>query len=153
MNNRGTLILLVMLAFLSVYASGCGGRGDKGATITIVEGNSGWVSIGDTSSPAPVTVNRSPITLTGQSFISPSVSWYDESHGVSGVEVTWRNDTTGASGSTNTYVECGWFIIPLCVNNWGAYVPLSVGENHVVIAAADTAGNSASASITVTYVP
>lgn len=141
-------MLVVILVFLSVYVSGCGG-GDK-SSLTIVNGNSGWVSIDDMSSPSPVTVDSSPITLTGQAFISPSVSWYDETQGVSGVNVSWRNDTTGTSGPANTSVECGWFIIPFCVDTWGAGVPLAVGENHITISAADAAGNSGTASTTVT---
>lgn len=150
MNNRGTLILAGILVLLSAYVSSCGG-GDKGSNITIVNGNSGWVGI--TSPSPPVTVDSSPITLTGDAFISPSVSWYDETHGVSGVTVTWRNETTGASGPANTSVECGWFIIPFCVDNWSAGVPLGVGENHITISASDTDGNSGTASITVTLTP
>lgn len=146
MNHRGTSILVVILVLLSVNVSGCGGGGKS--TLTMVNGNSGWVSIDSPSQP--VTVDSSPISLTGQAFISPSVSWYDETQGVSGVEVTWRNDTTGASGPTSTSVECGWFIIPFCWDVWGASVPLTVGENHITISASDTDGNSGTASIRVT---
>lgn len=147
MYHRGTLILAVMLVLLSVYVSGCSGGGDKGSTITIENGNSGWVSI--TSPSPPVTVDSSPISLTGQAFVSPSVSWYDATHGVSGVAVTWKNETTGASGSPYTSVECGWFIIPLCADDWSASVPLGVGDNHITISASDKDGNWGTASITV----
>lgn len=147
MNNRRTSTLAVILVLLSVYVSGCSGNGDKGSTITIENGNSGWVSI--TSPSSPITVDSSPVLLTGQAFVSPSVSWYDATHGISGVAVTWRNETTGASGSPYTYVECGWFIIPLCVDNWSASVPLGVGDNHITISASDEDGNWGTATITV----
>jgi hypothetical protein len=56
-------------------------------------------------------------------------------------EVSWVNASTGGSGTAAG------------LSPWSASVPLTSGANAITVTARDTAGNTASASITVTYDP
>jgi hypothetical protein len=61
---------------------------------------------------------------------------------IDAASVTWDNLTTGGSGTASQ-----------TPGSWAASVPLTPGMNSIQVTAYDSAGNSASASIVVTYDP
>ena len=116
-----------------------------------------------------LTVNASPVnadegdtthvSLHGKAFVSPGyvmhhcsglACWfgsYDDSY--PGVNVTWRNQTTGESGSASSRYGSSTSFDHL----WSADVSITPDDNQLVITASDPAGNMASESITVVSLP
>lgn len=114
-----------------------------------------WVTI----EPVNVSVSSGTMRLSGKAFVSSDnvaftcggfaclFSWFDDSY--PGVDVSWNNLTTGARGAaTSKYgTLTGW------EHFWSATVSLAAGINEIRITAADPAGNTAAADVTVEYVP
>lgn len=132
----------VVLWALALGLSACGG-----GSVEIYWGpsTSGWVTIDPVSS----TVGDS-VTLSGEAFISPTY-WnccIGTAQQMTAVTVSWRNETTGASGLASQSVRVGTFV-PLYDHVWTATVPLVLGANRIAITATDVAGITATARTTV----
>jgi hypothetical protein len=84
-----------------------------------------------TSPAANTTVSTSSITVAGTANDNVGVT-----------QVSWRNATTGATGTASGS------------NSWSAAnIPLQSGGNTITVTARDAAGNQASKSVSVTYTP
>lgn len=148
------VILVVLLAFVgtvgSVQSSSSGG-GDQDYSIAWLTVNAipVYADAGDTAH----------VSLDGEAFVSPDYvaercggmacwfTWYDDSY--PGVNVTWQNLATGASGSAlSRYGTLTSF-----EHLWSAYVSVIPGANQLDITASDPAGNIATKSITVVVGP
>lgn len=132
----------VMVWALALLLSACGG-----GSVEIYWGPSpsGWVTI----DPVQSTVGDSA-TLSGEAFISPTY-WNccsGTAQQMTAVTVSWRNETTGASGLASQSVKVGTFE-PLYDHVWTATVPLVLGSNRIAITATDVAGITATARTTV----
>lgn len=144
--QRGVLMVKlwrrVVAWTLALLLSACGG-----GSVEIYWGPSpsGWVTIDPTQS----TVCDSA-TLSGEAFISPTY-WNccsGTAQQMTAVTVSWRNETTGASGLASQSVQVG-SLVPLYDHVWTATVPLALGSNRIAITATDVAGITATARTTV----
>ncbi|MDO8640581.1 MAG: hypothetical protein Q7R33_03475 [Nitrosarchaeum sp.] len=106
-----------------------------------------WVFGGGGGGQPPI------VTITGPTNM-PVMSTYFSSVFLSGtatdnvgvVNVTWRNNTTGVNGGTFLTNPGGMFTI------WfSGRIALASGANQIVVTAIDTAGNTATDTIIVTY--
>jgi len=132
----------VVVWALALVLGACGG-----GSVEIYWGPSlsGWVTI----DPVPSTTGDSA-TLSGEAFISPTY-WnccIGTAQQMTAVTVSWRNETTGASGLASQSVKVGTFE-PLYDHVWTATVPLALGANRIAITATDVGGLSATARTTV----
>lgn len=93
---------------------------------------------------APTINITSPTILTSATQLAALAGDAQDTVGV--VSVTWRNMTTGVRGSAATLTG------PVTNRGWTANVPLTNGPNVIVVTAADDAGNTTTATITLTYV-
>ncbi len=120
---------------------------DHGRTATaqiafnyIPEGSAPLISI--LTPPPPTAVSATQVvSLTG-----------DSTDNVGVVAVTWRNTTTRIRGDA-VPTGPGGAGPPPNYSTWSADIPLTRGANVIVVTAVDDAGNTATASITVTYSP
>lgn len=134
---------LVWLATLVL--AGCGGGG--GGTDLVAQG---WVTVDAANAPNTVCNDT---TLTGKAFISPT--WWGCCTGtaekMTGVTVTWRNETGGQSGAAYQHVNLvGSFgISTLADHSWSATVPLVMGANTIAIQAQDPSGLTATKRVTI----
>ncbi len=145
------LPLLIILGVLSALGSG------GGDSYVDEDPNIGWVKI--SSSYIRLVDGQPHANLSGSAFVNASYSAhkcaglccllciYDDSY--PGVDVSWLNQTTGVSGiATSRYgTATSWEHL------WYASVPLVLGINQLQVTAADPAGNSASANISIEYLP
>ncbi len=88
------------------------------------------VAIATPSSSGTATATSTPVALGGTASDNVGVN-----------TITWSNAATGATGTAAG------------TTNWTASVPLAAGSNAITVTARDGAGNTASATITVTYAP
>lgn len=134
------------MSVCSLVLVSCGG-GSGGGLDSVTPG---WVTI-DASSAASTVCNDS--TLTGTAFISPT--WWGCCGGtaehLTGVTVTWHNETGGQSGTAYQHVNLiGSFgISALADHTWSATVPLAMGTNTIAITAQDPSGITATKRTTV----
>lgn len=135
---------LVVLA--SLLISGCGGGSSGGADVPPRE----WAQVSSVSSSSTVA------GISGTAWISDS---YYASHCVGfscltddtrtddypGVDVTYINQTTGASGNATSYYGPGtdW------THKWFAGVPVVPGTNNIVISAYDPGGKGTTVTVQV----
>lgn len=122
----------------------CGGDGGTSYT---PPAPTGWVSIDPPASSATVC---NDVLLTGEAFISPTF-WSccgGTAAEMTAVTVTWRNDTTGATGTASQTVQTG-LLVPLYDHRWTATVPLQMGTNRVSVTATDPAGLSGTAQVSI----
>jgi len=108
-------------------------------TVTDTAGNTGTAVITVTQDLTPPAVTiTGPTALPTFSTASPSVTLSGTASDAVGLaSVTWTNTSSGGSGTATGTTA------------WSAAVPLTPGSNTVVVTATDTAGNTATASITV----
>ena len=134
--NRSRYVLWLCVIVLS----GCsGGRSGSQSLDSGPSPGSGTA----VDSESPVVAITSPQAPNG-AYISPGatltlVGTASDSVGVA--RVVWRNNTTGATGSSQG------------TSHWDANITLVLGTNPVVVTAYDAAGNSGTASMTVMYLP
>lgn len=150
-------LLIGLSVILVLFISGCGGGGG-GSDSSVEDSNIGWVEIKYSSivndNSGNVYAYISGTAFTNSSYVAHKCSelccvlcLYDDSY--PGVDVVWENQTNGTRGSAisryGTLTD--WEHI------WSAQVPLALGSNKILISASDPAGNYASATTTVDYLP
>jgi len=149
-------LVIVILVLLSITLSSCGG-GSGGDEST--DENTGWVTV----SPSDVTVDSDSTAIAilhGEAFVAANTcvahtciglecvfGRYDDSY--PGVDITWLNLTTGITGMATSRYGTATSREHL----WAASVPLVLGVNEIQVTASDLAGNTGTASISVTYQP
>lgn len=109
------------------------GTGDTTRAVTL--------SVGSTDSTPPTVTIVTPAPPTATSTTSPVTITGTASDNIAVTGVTWANAATGGNGSATG------------TTSWTASVPLASGSNLITITAYDAAGNSGSATITITYTP
>lgn len=120
---------------LTAFAAGCGGGDHGGSHATPAPGPTGWVVIkGEYVSDETPDIAK----LWGTAHADPDywgVDWNGNLE--TGISVTWKNNTTGESGSASTHGEADWiFGQPYnIVTAWNASIPLESGLNHITITA------------------
>lgn len=99
---------------------------------------SGWITIDPVAEPATVC---NEVYLSGTAFISPT--WWHGPPGtaaeMTGVTVTWLNESSGQSGTTFQSVRLGT-LLPLDDHTWSAKVPLVMGVNTIAVTATGLGG-------------
>ena len=108
---------------------------------------SGWIVIDPVAEPSTVC---NDVYLSGTAFISPT--WWHGPPGtvseMTGVTVTWLNETSGLSGTAFQSVKVG-IVLPLYDHTWSARVPLVMGVNTIAVTATDLAGLTATKRVVV----
>src|SRR6266849_4086810 len=104
------LSMFLALSMSGLGASGCSDDGDS-VTGTHSDGGGGFVSITvPTSEPRHSTTCNS-VLLEGSAFISTTTSGGSGSaEEITGVSVTWRNETTGSMGKASQTVTLCEFL-------------------------------------------
>lgn len=146
---------LVLLAILSALAAcGGGGGGDSGTGGDTGNVGAGWIRIDHTTAPGGTTTSDS-VYLSGEAFVSPT--WFACCSGsaetISGVTVTWLNETTGQSGKASQRVIVNYVFFLLLDHLWDASIELVDGANQITLTATDPSGNTGRVSTTITRVP
>lgn len=124
------------LISLFLFFAGCSadfGYDDTGDS-TGGTGSAAWLTI----DPVLQTTNCDQIALAGEAFISPTY-WHccgGSAAEMTAVTVTWRNETTGETGSAAQSVKYG-LLYPLYDHRWSATLPLTMGANSIAVTAAD----------------
>jgi hypothetical protein len=129
--HRRSWFLLLLAACLS----GCGGESDSLQNDNV---GAGWIRISSAQS------DSQNAYLSGTAFISPG--WFvccTGSASDTGVDVSWSNSTTGASGSATQKLSYGCFLSTCWPDShtWSANIPLATGTNLIFVVASDPAGN------------
>ena len=147
MNNTLAICSLIFLFLLA----GCGDSSDISSDDD-QDYSIAWLTI----NASPVNADKGDTThvsLHGKAFVSPDyvkhhcggiaclLASYDNSD--PGVNVTWRNQTTGEFGSASSRYGSATSFRHL----WSAYISIAPGDNHLVITASDPGRNTASESI------
>lgn len=130
--------------FCAVLLLSCGGDGTVSVALPTA---SAWVRIDPLASSTTVC---NEVQLSGDAFISPT-DWHccgGTAAEMTAVTVTWRNETTGATGTASQTVKTG-VLVPLYDHEWTATVPLQAGTNRLSVTATDLAGPSATAQAVV----
>ena len=147
------LTCVISFGFISIVATGEGdgyGDGDE-------DRNIGWINI--YNSFVVNTDGTAQASLSGDAFVSSDYvahrrgglelifGWFDDSY--PGVNVTWINMTNGTAGTARSRFGTA--------TSWDHfwYVTASVvcGINQLQVTAADPAGNRATASVSLEYIP
>jgi hypothetical protein len=148
--------LTVFIAFL---LSGCGGGGgDSGGGGTnnplsvYIDATTPTVQTGSVDLRGVAYCDNCPPTVLGCSAIQGPLS--------SAIDITWKNRTTGATGSTlhGIFGSCSCTLIFPCFTSyshqWMAYgIPLDIGEDVIEVKASDMSGASAIDTVTLTRIP
>lgn len=157
--HHASRLVIGLPVLLALLFAGCGGGGEGGD-----EGggpyNPLWVYI-DATTP---TVQTSTVDLRGQAYCDNCPATVLGCSAIQGplssaVNVTWKNRTTGATGSAihGIYGSCSC-LFSTCFTSyshlWAAYgVPLDYGEDVVEVTASDMSGASATDTVTLTRIP
>ena len=156
------VVLLLAAATLSACSSGGDGAAPNVGSVDIdVACPSADVHCIDFSDDPPYTTDHDTINVGGGAFISPTSNVScSETFGaadtaatisLTGVTVSWVNETTGTGGPASQSASSSRFIfIVTCRHRWRASVPLAMGDNLFTVTASDSAGNVGQASITIT---
>lgn len=94
----------------------------------------------DATAPS-ITITAPTTSSTHTASSSPLALGGTSSDNVAVTQVTWSNAATGGAGTASG------------TTSWTASVALAAGANAITVRAQDAAGNSATDTITVTYVP
>jgi Big-like domain-containing protein len=131
--------------------TGCGGdNSDSPPSTTGPNAGSGSLLIVNPTSGAYQT-DRPTVTLGGNSF-TPAGAICPAFVGVlpPGYQVTWSNNSTGASGNASRGLNCVLVVFVF----WDATnIPLAMGANSITVTAIDGAGNVGRDTIVVTRLP
>ena len=132
--------LLACLAVLCLLASCGGGGGSVPPAPSPV-----WITVESVEFPSPTAARVSGTAWVSKSWVGLHCvglgCLFDQStDNYPGVDVTWQNQTTGASGSATSYYGGGtdW------EHKWTALVPLAPGANTVALSAFDPDGKGGS---------
>jgi len=128
-----------------LLSTGCGGGGGD-----VSDENYGWVTITSHDGPTYTTFDMT-IRLSGSAYINGALD--DMFNFDTGVQVYWKNLTSGIGGSANQYSDygCDWFVCTWDYHKWYAYIPLVLGENQIEVTASDINGNWGKETITVIH--
>lgn len=151
MGSTGRIWTKAVIFSLAVLCFGCGGGGGDSGDYTGDE-SGGLITIYNPTSESSYTEYCNSVNLRGEAFISSTWSrCCSGSAEDTGVTVTWENKATGESVNATQYVRtCYLFGTPLlCDHTWRASVPLTLGDNDIVVTAYDPA-KMGQDSITVT---
>ena len=138
------------MTVLTVGQVSCGG--DSGKEGDNDNSGTGFITITEPPSLGYSTVCNT-IPISGDAFISPT--WWSCCSGsteiVTGVTVTWVNETTGESGKAYQAVKLCSFLSPPypCEHTWSATIPLVLGENIIKVTAIDPSNLTGHDTITV----
>ena len=139
---------------LGMLFAACGGSGgDDGAVEEPGDGNIGWVEIREPIVGTGSFRTIAPsIEIVGNAFVSPADTDCVTVQPVQ-LTLTWRNDSTGQSGSGGIFSFCRrTFLGVQWVSSWAiprGAIDLQFGDNVIDISAADNAGNSGTSTINV----
>ena len=150
---RHLILLALAFAMLAAIAA-CGDIGEGGGSSDYTGDDSGGlITIDYPTSESSHMEYCNSVHLEGEAFISSTWSrCCSGSAEDTGVTVVWENKTTGESGNASQYVDVCIFITApvLCNHTWRASVPLTLGDNDIVVRAYDPADKMGNDSITVT---
>lgn len=147
----GRLTALGLLA-LALPLTGCGGGGDDGGSLLPStagpNAGNGFLLIVNPASGAYQT-DQLTVTLGGNSFIPAGASCLPFAFPPA-YQVTWSNNSTGATGNASRGLNCFLFVFVF----WDATnIPLAMGANSITATAIDGAGNVGRDTIAVTRLP
>ncbi len=141
---RRSLLSMTVICILTLNSCGGGGGGGLDSVTP------GWVTI-DAANAVSTVCNDT--TLTGKAFISSTSSscCSGTAEHLTGVTVTWHNETGDQSGSTYQHVNLvGTFgISAFGDHTWIATVPLVMGANTIAITAQEPGGLTATKRVTI----
>ncbi|MFC4346009.1 hypothetical protein [Cupriavidus numazuensis] len=134
-----------MISILLVASCGGGGGGGDGGDIISRPPPTGWVTI---DSPDTTSTICNEVSLTGAAFISPTFfgCCNGSAEEITGVTVTWRNETNGQAGKAIQTVSVSGLTGPFN-HRWTATVPVAMGTNTIIVSASDPAGINGTASV------
>lgn len=148
------LIILALASAMLAAIAACGGTGEGGGSGGDTDnGSGGLITIDYPTSGSSYTEYCNSVHLSGEAFISSTWSrCCSGSAEDTGVTVRWENKTTGESGNASQSVHiCYLFGTPFfCDHTWGASIPLTLGDNFIVVTAYDPGDKMGDDSITVT---
>lgn len=138
LRSRYRLVATLCVAAMSAVSFGCGG-GPQATSSSVQPPTVPSQNPPDTVSPR-IAIS-SPSVTGSYTSADASISVAGTTSDDVGVKrVTWRNNTTGASGTAGG--TSTWNVVNIA---------LAVGVNNLVMSAEDAAGNTATASLRVTY--
>lgn len=116
--------------------TGCGGGGgDDGAPESGGSGPSISIQL-PTTDPTSSQICASELVAGSAGFGTRTACCTGTAEQITGVNVTWTNETTGSSGEAfQEVVLCPIFII--CAHRWSAAIPLALGDNRITVTASD----------------
>lgn len=146
-------VFVFILSSILLGLTSCGGGGENSGADGI-----GWVTIQsnaiNVSSGQPARASLSGEAFVSTSFVIHQCSglaciFGSFSNSYPGVDVVWTNLTTGGQGAaTSRYgTATNWD------HMWSANVPVVAGTNQLKVTATDSAGNFATADISVNFIP
>ena len=133
--------------------AGCGGGGDGGGSLLPStagpNAGNGFLLIVNPASGA-YQADQHTVTLGGNSFIPAGASCFTFPQLPPAYQVTWSNNSTGATGNASRGLNCFLFVFVF----WNATnIPLAIGANSITVTAIDGAGNVGRDTIVVTRLP
>jgi len=143
---RLVLVFLFFVLFLITACGGGGGEGDDGVTPPPPLDGGGWITILAPEASSPYETYCDSIYLAGEAFISSGYfRCCSGSAEDTGVQVTWRNSSTGEGGVATQRVHvCDFLGTPfLCNHEWSVTVPLRLGSNAIVLRASEVSPGTA----------
>jgi len=138
--------LFLFFALFLLSACGGGGGGDDGDAPPPPSDGGGWITILAPQASSPYETYCDSIYLAGEAFISSDYfRCCSGSAEDTGVEVVWRNSSTGEGGAATQRVQvCNFFGTPfLCNHEWSVTVPLRLGSNTIVLRASEVSPGTA----------
>lgn len=145
--------LMAFSVLVVLITSGCGGGDTSSTTIPAPTSSNQWVKV-DSISTTETSTHLSGSAWVSDSWVALHCSGlaclYDTSiDNYPGVDVTYSNLTTGASGTAASYYGGGtdWKHL------WSATVPVIYGENAIQISVYDPDGKGGTITVTVVAVP
>ena len=151
MAMRPVTRLALFAALLPMLLLGCGDDSSDQEEASHIA----WVSIDEPMDKTLLGSGTQSVWVSGRAFISPSyvahhcvgmgciLGEFDDSY--PGVDVSWENASTGASGVTRSR----YGTLTSWEHVWSAQIPVNTGPNRIVIRARDPAGEAAEATLVV----
>lgn len=140
--GAGSVCAIAMACVLAA----CGG---DGGSRSVAPPAATWTLTIDPA-PDPTTVCNQVI-LSGKTFISPTHfrCCSGTAQEMTGVTVTWQNESSGLSGPAFQDVDVSFFGPFLENHRWSATVQLVIGTNSLVVRASDPAGRTGIARVSI----
>jgi N-acetylneuraminic acid mutarotase len=154
-NIFGFLLVIVAAALLS--ACGGSGSGDGTTDSSGAVDTGGWIKITSPTSNSEYGLNSNnrQILLEGNSFLGDNATCQDFIiiiYCSTDLSISWKNKTTGATGTGNSSADCWLLPIPHCIVSWSASSKLALGRNEIEVEAKDTNGNYGTDHIIITLI-